>query len=226
MDKPTANYGVCILGSTYNEHEVDYYGVLKEVLLLQYIGLSSPIPLFKCHWFDTSESSVRYHPNGLVEVKHTSRYAGNDPFVLAGQAQQVYYTNFPGNKRDRVDWWGVAKVKATGKIDIPHDPDRTDGDMNETLDTAFQEGETTAPEAVLPTFELFVDLGDVAVEEPEELTAKEIQDLEQRMLAVRNNEYDEETTDSEDEEDEFAEYETGSDDADYDPDDEDTDYSD
>ncbi|KAL0347987.1 UNVERIFIED_CONTAM: hypothetical protein Sangu_1026500 [Sesamum angustifolium] len=38
--KATTNYGVCVLGSAYSECEVDYYGLLEEIVELEYYGLS------------------------------------------------------------------------------------------------------------------------------------------------------------------------------------------
>ncbi|KAL0340049.1 UNVERIFIED_CONTAM: hypothetical protein Sradi_4521700 [Sesamum radiatum] len=39
QSKTTTNYGVCVLGSTYSECEVDYYGLLEDVVELEYYGL-------------------------------------------------------------------------------------------------------------------------------------------------------------------------------------------
>ena len=49
---------------------------------------------------------------GLVDVKPKSKLNSNDPFVLASQAQQVYYTMYPHNNgRGREDWWAACKVR-------------------------------------------------------------------------------------------------------------------
>ncbi|KAK4390260.1 hypothetical protein Sango_2089300 [Sesamum angolense] len=37
--KATTNYGVCVLGSTYSECEVDYYGLFEKIVELEYYGL-------------------------------------------------------------------------------------------------------------------------------------------------------------------------------------------
>ncbi|KAL0387517.1 UNVERIFIED_CONTAM: hypothetical protein Sradi_2633500 [Sesamum radiatum] len=49
QSKATTNYGVCVLGSAYSECEVDYYGLLEEIVELEYYGLERGIILFKCH---------------------------------------------------------------------------------------------------------------------------------------------------------------------------------
>ncbi|KAL8265142.1 hypothetical protein R6Q59_023281 [Mikania micrantha] len=50
--------------------------------------------------------------NNLVDVKPKSRLSTNDPFVLASQAEQVFYTPYPAIKRDTKDLWAVVKTKA------------------------------------------------------------------------------------------------------------------
>ena len=48
----------------------------------------------------------------LIEIKHGSKSYINNPFVLAQQAVQVYYTPFPSRERGRKDWWTAYKVKS------------------------------------------------------------------------------------------------------------------
>ena len=52
QNKSTMNSGVCVKGNTYNENKRDYYGIIEEILELQYLGDDNHIFLFKCHWFD------------------------------------------------------------------------------------------------------------------------------------------------------------------------------
>ena len=97
------NSGVCVKGTNYTIDETDYYGQLQEVLKLEYLGC--PIKrtvLFKCEWFDiTSNVGMRIHKQyKLVDVNHTRRYAQDEPFVLAMQAQQVYYCTYLSLKCD------------------------------------------------------------------------------------------------------------------------------
>jgi len=105
------NSGVCVKGSTYNKNECDYYGIIEEILELQYLGDDNHIFLFKCHWFDPN--SVRNDTTyGIVDIRHKSKLNTYDPFILAAQAQQVYYTKYPSSRnKERNDWWAVCKVK-------------------------------------------------------------------------------------------------------------------
>ena len=124
------NSGVCIKGINYNDHESDYYGILEEVLELEYHN-SSPkrtrIVLFKCDWFDPQlgRGCKVHNQYGLVEVHSKKRFSKYEPFILAQQAQQVYYVEYPSKKlrtqrNESADWLVVCKVKARSTIDCPN----------------------------------------------------------------------------------------------------------
>ncbi|KAK8999233.1 hypothetical protein V6N11_070409 [Hibiscus sabdariffa] len=122
-DKPSPNCGVCVKGSNYVNGESDYFGRLVEVIQIQYPGWPvKSIVLFKCEWFDPRPGvGTKINPKypSLVEVNEKKRYSGNDIFVLATQATQVYYVNYPSLRRDKQDWLVVIKIKARAIVDIP-----------------------------------------------------------------------------------------------------------
>lgn len=66
---------------------------------MYYVGMYG-INLFKCIWYDTENGVKVDGKHGLIEINSKSRIGGNDPSVLAEQAQQVYYTMYPGRKRN------------------------------------------------------------------------------------------------------------------------------
>lgn len=105
-------------GSSYNENEVDYYGIIEEILEFTYLGFNNKVILLKCHWFDPN--SIRIDKlYGIVELKHKSKLNAYEPFILAEQAQQVYFTKYPTSKnKERSDWWAVCKVKARLYSDV------------------------------------------------------------------------------------------------------------
>lgn len=99
-------------GGCYNDYDHNFYGLLVDIIELEYFGVNNQVVLSKCHWFDINKG-VRVDPShGLVEIKHNSILASNEPFVLAKQVTQVYYTLYLSNKRDRRDWWAMFKTKA------------------------------------------------------------------------------------------------------------------
>lgn len=120
--KSTKNSGVCTRGTVYGQAEDDYYGILQEVIQLEYPGLPlKRLVLFNCKWFDpTLGRGTRIHDQfGIVEVRSTRWYNQYDPFILASQAHQVYYAPYPSRHRNLVDWWVVIRIKARSVIDAP-----------------------------------------------------------------------------------------------------------
>jgi hypothetical protein len=61
---------------------------------------------FECDWFDPV-NGTRVNAFGMVEVKHESRYSGNN-LLFAYQVQQVYYLSYPHECMKH--WWVVYKV--------------------------------------------------------------------------------------------------------------------
>ncbi|KAH6777727.1 hypothetical protein C2S51_009039 [Perilla frutescens var. frutescens] len=121
--KATMNSGVCIKGINYSTEENDFYGRLLEVVELEYPGLPiSKTVLFNCEWFSPSPQGTYVHPEyKLVNVNHRRRYNKYDPFVLAKQAIQVYYSSYPSLARSSSEWWAVCKIKGRANIEVPYD---------------------------------------------------------------------------------------------------------
>ena len=100
--KITMNSGVCIKGSCWEGSENDYYGILEGVIKLSYIEGNNVI-LFKCQWFDNN-NGIKIDPrHGITEIKYGSKAYFDEPFVLAQQASQVYYTPLSSRDRGRKD---------------------------------------------------------------------------------------------------------------------------
>ena len=97
------NSGVCVKMTNYNDPESDYFGTLVEVIELEYHNPSTKrtrIVLFKCDWFDPQKGyGLKVHNEyGLVEINKKRRFSKYEPFILAQQAQQVYYIEYPCKK--------------------------------------------------------------------------------------------------------------------------------
>jgi Domain of unknown function (DUF4216) len=104
IDKAIINSGICIKGSWYDGTEHDYYGVLEDVVELEYRGLHNKVVLFKCQWVDV-ERGVKVDRNrGIVEVNHKSVLSVYESFVFVVDALQVYYLRYPSPKRERKKW--------------------------------------------------------------------------------------------------------------------------
>jgi hypothetical protein len=118
QNKATINSGVCINGQSGDDDtQYDYYGILQEVVELQYEG-GNKVVLFKCNWFDIINGVKVDKKRGIVEVRHASRLRYYEPFVLALQAIQVYYLPYASTKGDRKHWWVAMKTQRKGKLGL------------------------------------------------------------------------------------------------------------
>ena len=80
------------------EGETDWYGVIKEILELEYVGeFMKTVVLFNYEWYDlTRLTKARKHNHyKITEINHTKRYGRYDPFIIAYNARQLYYPPYP-----------------------------------------------------------------------------------------------------------------------------------
>ena len=89
--RTTNNSGVWVKGETEGDQNYDFYGILQDVVQLQYPGPDNKVVIFKCRWFDIPNGVRVDKKHGLVEVKHTSVLRTDEPFILACQASQVRF---------------------------------------------------------------------------------------------------------------------------------------
>ncbi|KAK9078683.1 hypothetical protein SSX86_002740 [Deinandra increscens subsp. villosa] len=139
----TQNSGVCVKGATYNENENDYYGLLDEILELEYHSTVGRcvVVLFRCTWFDPVRG-VRVDPKtNMVDVKPTAIGCVDDPFILASQAQQVYYTSYPSKAKELKGWLAVVKTTPRGVYELAQDVIEVEDDGNAEKDNFYQETE-------------------------------------------------------------------------------------
>ncbi|KAK9058612.1 hypothetical protein SSX86_023454 [Deinandra increscens subsp. villosa] len=139
----TQNSGVCVKGATYNENENDYYGLLDEILELEYHSTVGRcvVVLFRCTWFDPVRG-VRVDPKtNMVDVKPTAIGCVDDPFILASQAQQVYYTSYPSKEKELKGWLAVVKTTPRGVYELAEDVIEVEDDGNAEKDHFYQETE-------------------------------------------------------------------------------------
>lgn len=119
-NRRTTNTGV----HTPGDDGVEYYGRVEEIYELTFEGSKSLHPvIFKCHWFNPDE--VRRTPNlGLVEIRQSSVYVGDDVDIVAQQATQVYYIPYPCQTDENLIRWDVVyKVRPHSKLPVPIDAD-------------------------------------------------------------------------------------------------------
>jgi len=155
-NKKTNNSGVWVKGDDGNQNEnVDYFGVLQEIVELEYSGWPiKRIVLFQCKWFDpTSRGTRELKQHNIIEVKHTRKYEAYDPFIIAQNAKQVYYAPYP-LRRDKSDWWVVIKTKPMGRVEVENE-----------LDVAYQNEISSVHQVVDAELEMNLEHPDHILEE-------------------------------------------------------------
>jgi len=134
-NRRTTNTGVFVPG----DDGLEYYGRIEEIYELTFHG-SKPLKpvIFKCHWFDPQ--AVRRTPNlGPVEIQQSSVYPGDDVYVVAQQATQVYYLSYPCQTIENLKGWDVVyKVSPHSKLPILNNEDYNI-DPNTYVGEFFQE---------------------------------------------------------------------------------------
>ena len=111
----TQNSGVMVNRSCYGENHIDYYGILKEIIELEYSGANKVI-LFLCDWYDPKEGVTHDFRHDIVDVIPTKYLRRFEPFVLTSQADQVCYVPQVSRKRKKDEVFTVMKIKARAYI--------------------------------------------------------------------------------------------------------------
>jgi hypothetical protein len=130
--KKTTNCGVHVKGLT-NGGEDDYYGIIQNILQLEYNDFDDKITLFHCEWFDpTKNSGTRVQKQyNIVDIKMNKRYRQYDPFILAQKARQVYYVAYPEMCRNLRGWCAAITTKPRGHVEIDNVDDEMPYQSNE-----------------------------------------------------------------------------------------------
>ncbi|GLU09357.1 hypothetical protein SLE2022_262230 [Rubroshorea leprosula] len=163
MTRKTYNCGVCVKGTTINsEDEIDYYGVLKEIIELLYYGHSGrqeTVVLFNCDWYHTRRGIRVDVEHGIVDVNPSFQLSTGEPFCLASQAQQVYYTPYPGTDRITRGWFAACKIKSRHFIDTSSTSSSAeDDDIFQDDDPPIMQGSSLATDlATYQSLQLYAE---------------------------------------------------------------------
>lgn len=125
------NSGVMVKGET-NSGEIEYYGILKEIISLQYLG-GRRVVLFNCDWWDVHKKGkgIKIDKHGLISVNTRLKLRTNEPYVLLSQARQVFYV-VDGNDPK---WLVVVKTEPRHHYDMAKEKAQKDTEV-------FQQEET------------------------------------------------------------------------------------
>ncbi|XP_042472108.1 uncharacterized protein LOC122054736 [Zingiber officinale] len=97
--------------SSTDSHTVgrlSYYGVIRDIVLLDYYFFK--VPVFRCDWANPGTGIKMDDGFTLVNLHQGLRTFENDPFILASQAKQVFYSR----ENDESNWYVLLKVPPRG----------------------------------------------------------------------------------------------------------------
>ncbi|XP_047331731.1 uncharacterized protein LOC124935335 [Impatiens glandulifera] len=98
----TQNSGVLVVGNN-GAATINYYGVLNEIMEVSFFS-GRRVVLFKCRWFDVlhKDRGIKVDKYGYVSINmnRTLLTQMNDPFIMARQAQQVFYSTDMASKSE------------------------------------------------------------------------------------------------------------------------------
>jgi len=115
----TQNSGVLVKGdeSTGN---MDWYGVIKKIISLQFTG-GKEVMMFQCDWFDvpapTKNKGKGYNKDqyGIIDIDTTRLRYSDDPYILATQAEQVFYVKHT----KKSNWCSIVRMKPRNLFSMP-----------------------------------------------------------------------------------------------------------
>ena len=87
---------------------VTFYGVIKEIILMDYHMFQ--VPLFKCIWANNGNGVKEDDGFTLVNLHMSQSAFLNDPFIMPAQAKQVFYSR----ESDSSPWYVVMRAPPRG----------------------------------------------------------------------------------------------------------------
>ncbi|XP_075504202.1 uncharacterized protein LOC142541586 [Primulina tabacum] len=102
---------VCQSNANDNSHTVgrlSYYGVIRDIVLLDYYSFK--VPIFRCDWASPGTGIKIEDGFTLVNLHQGLKTFESDPFILASQAKQVFYSR----DNDETNWYVLLKAPPRG----------------------------------------------------------------------------------------------------------------
>lgn len=141
-DRNTQNSGVVVTGE-HGNNIIDFYGVLKDVMEVEYLGANKKVLIFQCDWFNLGDKTgVQVDKEcELTSVNVSTKWYVDQPYILASQARQVFYAQ---DIKLNGNWRIVQSISPRTLYDVP------ENDTASQLEEVYQEEE--------PAINLIVDL--------------------------------------------------------------------
>ena len=91
---------------------VAYYGVIKEIILIDYYTFH--IPVFKCSWANIGSGIKKFDWYTLVNLQQGENVFVREPFIFSSQAKKVFYAR----ESDKSNWYIVLHASARGFTEL------------------------------------------------------------------------------------------------------------
>ena len=116
-NRKTQNSGVVVQGD-HEENIIDFYGILREVLEVEYLGENKRVLVFKCDWFNVGDRNELQIDNesGVASVNMSQKWYIDQQYILASQAKQVF---FPRGLKLGNNWHVVQNSTPRTLYDVP-----------------------------------------------------------------------------------------------------------
>ncbi|XP_059636458.1 uncharacterized protein LOC132278633 [Cornus florida] len=136
-NRRTQNSGVLV-----KTEDLDYYGVLTDIIELQY-PLKRRVVLFKCDWFNT-KTGIK-NDTYFRSINIARKWYKDEPFVLANQAKQAFFVK---DSKLRGTWEVIQDITHRSSYDVPEMED--DSKLTAEMCTAaYQEDEPCIVDRVI-----------------------------------------------------------------------------
>lgn len=90
-----------------------FYGVIQEIWELEYGVLT--IPLFRCKWVDNGKG-VKVNKDGFTLVNLSTNGYKDEPFILANQANQVFFVEDPEDSNWHIVMHGKRRILGVDNV--------------------------------------------------------------------------------------------------------------
>ena len=135
LSRKTQNSGVTVNGE-HDGKSIDFYGVVVDIIELEYLLGNNHVLLFKCDWWNTNGSrGIQIDKEwNIISVNISRKWYVDQPFILASQAAQVFYVE---DLKLGHNWRIIEKINPRGFFDVPE----RDEDESINLEDPYQEEE-------------------------------------------------------------------------------------
>jgi hypothetical protein len=136
--------------------------------------------IFKCHWFDPQVTRQTHSNLGIVKIRQDSTLPGDDVYIVAQQATQVYYLPYSCQTKEHLKGW----LLVPNDEDYNLDPDTYDGEFfqEDGLEGRF-EIDLTEPIEMDVDIEMVVDEEEDEVQNDNDLVILEGNDINDEVAS-------------------------------------------